>query len=33
MDFNNYSEDVQKLMEDTFSVAADYKNKIGRAHV
>jgi len=27
MDFNNYSEDVQKLMEDTFSVAVDYKNK------
>lgn len=27
MDFNNYSEDVQKLMEDTFSVAADYKNR------
>ena len=27
MDFSNYSEDVQELMEDAFSIAVDYKNK------
>lgn len=27
MDFSNYSENVQKLMEDAFSIASDYKNR------
>ena len=27
MDFSNYSENVQKLMEDAYSIAADYKNR------